>query len=426
MLAANGRDILQGRLSQPPAAQFQKGGVVSNGTLNGNIIWGAHVSEEQKPVTANPYRDTISGEKAEMKRRAQVNPNMPNQMDQLFKLPQFEKGGAMNFNGATQMIRKSPDSATNRKTLLKGGADVTMYPLTFKEGGKMTDPAKRKGLLAGGADVTLYPLPFKHGGSIHIKPENRGKFNATKSATGKSTEELTHSSNPVTKKRAVFAQNAKKWHHADGGVMDPPAGGLSPLEKMKLAFTMNPTVPGGIGAAAASGVGSAVDYMSQFKPAPIGQALHTSFDAMTNGLRSVFSNSQMAKDANKKPVTPTKESGGVLIDTLSKGTPAHLDSGATPNPRGNNYLTSWGPQSPFLEQHIQNDAIKTALGKAKKMAPNNDPVMAKGGLITGLPKPQFGKYGLSLDLKRLGNANFGDKTVLPNVGLPRVRGKNPS
>ncbi len=52
---------------------------------------------------------------------------------------------------------------------------------------------------------------------IHIKPENKGKFTATKKATGKSTEELTHSKNPVTKKRAIFAQNAKKWKHEDGG-----------------------------------------------------------------------------------------------------------------------------------------------------------------------------------------------------------------
>lgn len=32
---------------------------------------------------------------------------------------------------------------------------------------------------------------------IKIKPENRGKFNATKKKTGKTTEELTHSKNPV-------------------------------------------------------------------------------------------------------------------------------------------------------------------------------------------------------------------------------------
>lgn len=47
---------------------------------------------------------------------------------------------------------------------------------------------------------------------ININPENKGKFNATKKATGKSTEELTHSKNPLTRKRAIFAQNAKKWN----------------------------------------------------------------------------------------------------------------------------------------------------------------------------------------------------------------------
>ena len=49
--------------------------------------------------------------------------------------------------------------------------------------------------------------------SIHIKKKNRGKFNATKKKTGKSTEELTHSKNPLTRKRAIFAQNAKRWSH---------------------------------------------------------------------------------------------------------------------------------------------------------------------------------------------------------------------
>lgn len=47
---------------------------------------------------------------------------------------------------------------------------------------------------------------------IHINPENKGKFTDTKKRTGKSTEELTHSKNPLTRKRAIFAQNAKKWN----------------------------------------------------------------------------------------------------------------------------------------------------------------------------------------------------------------------
>ena len=73
--------------------------------------------------------------------------------------------------------------------------------------------------LAGNYAALGGPL-FSHGGSIHIKPENRGKFTETKRRTGKTTEELTHSSNPLTRKRAIFAQNAKKWHHAFGGELN--------------------------------------------------------------------------------------------------------------------------------------------------------------------------------------------------------------
>ena len=54
---------------------------------------------------------------------------------------------------------------------------------------------------------------LEEGSGIHIKKKNKGKFTATKKRTGKSTEELTHSKNPLTRKRAIFAQNAKKWHH---------------------------------------------------------------------------------------------------------------------------------------------------------------------------------------------------------------------
>ena len=51
------------------------------------------------------------------------------------------------------------------------------------------------------------------GGGIHINPANKGKFTATMKRTGKTAEELSHSSNPLTRKRAIFALNAKKWNH---------------------------------------------------------------------------------------------------------------------------------------------------------------------------------------------------------------------
>lgn len=69
-------------------------------------------------------------------------------------------------------------------------------------------------------DMRDYYNEYAKGGSIHINPENKGKFNATKKRTGKTTEELTHSKNPLTRKRAIFAQNAKKWSHADGGLIN--------------------------------------------------------------------------------------------------------------------------------------------------------------------------------------------------------------
>ena len=82
----------------------------------------------------------------------------------------------------------------------------------------------------------------KEGGKsgIHINPENKGKFNALKKRTGKTTEELKHSKNPLTRKRATFAANAVKWKHKDGGSIEfinelidsfRPGGKTNPVKK---------------------------------------------------------------------------------------------------------------------------------------------------------------------------------------------------
>lgn len=73
---------------------------------------------------------------------------------------------------------------------------------------------------------------FKDGGSIRIDPKNKGKFNATKKRTGKTTEELTHSKNPLTRKRAIFAQNARRWRHADGGVLKNILDGENDVQEL--------------------------------------------------------------------------------------------------------------------------------------------------------------------------------------------------
>lgn len=59
----------------------------------------------------------------------------------------------------------------------------------------------------------------KKGSKIHIKKENRGKF--TDYCGGKVTEECIqrgkNSPNPITRKRATFAKNARAWKHQEGG-----------------------------------------------------------------------------------------------------------------------------------------------------------------------------------------------------------------
>ena len=54
---------------------------------------------------------------------------------------------------------------------------------------------------------------YDKGKSIHINPANKGKFNTTKKRTGKTTEQLAHSKNPLTRKRAIFALNSRKFEH---------------------------------------------------------------------------------------------------------------------------------------------------------------------------------------------------------------------
>ena len=58
-----------------------------------------------------------------------------------------------------------------------------------------------------------YPIPSYKKRSKKKKKKNRGKINALKKRTGKTTKDLTHSKNPLSRKRASCAQDAKKWKH---------------------------------------------------------------------------------------------------------------------------------------------------------------------------------------------------------------------
>lgn len=69
---------------------------------------------------------------------------------------------------------------------------------------------------------------FDKGGKIHIKEANKGKF--TKYCGGKVTSECIargkRSKSAAVRKRATFAANARKWHHAFGGYLYDEGGNL--------------------------------------------------------------------------------------------------------------------------------------------------------------------------------------------------------
>ena len=63
-----------------------------------------------------------------------------------------------------------------------------------------------------GVQQIIYTDNYSEGG-IHIKKKNRCKFTETMKRTGKTAEELKHSKNPLTRKRATFAINSRKFNH---------------------------------------------------------------------------------------------------------------------------------------------------------------------------------------------------------------------
>jgi hypothetical protein len=114
---------------------------------------------------------------------------------------------------------------------LAGGGKVTVTPHTraprspspqgYAKGGavKHSDAKQDKAMIAR-HNRLMHPgqkSKLAKGGPINIKPENKGKLRASLGAApGKpipkaKIAKAVKSSNPVLKKRAVFAQNAAKW-----------------------------------------------------------------------------------------------------------------------------------------------------------------------------------------------------------------------
>lgn len=99
------------------------------------------------------------------------------------------------------------------------GGDAIGYKLAKEDLGIKTMNALSKNKMTSLPNSFTDTNTFASGGKIHIKKANRGKF--TKYCGGKVTSECIakgkRSSDPAVRKRATFAANARKWHHALGG-----------------------------------------------------------------------------------------------------------------------------------------------------------------------------------------------------------------
>ena len=215
----------------------------------------------------------------------------------------------------------------------------------------------------------VFGIPILANGSgIHIKKENRGKFTETKKRTGKTTEELTHSKNPLTRKRAIFAQNAKKWKHEDGGEVHKPNGHRSILDngwfKTKDLKKNHPLT---------------YQQGGSFTTGALADAIYD------NGSEQKYGNGSYNNVNNKLLSQLTPNSKGHYNDIVKLSNhPTHPSRGRFNKSGTKFYLTDFGMQNPNL----------TLFGTADGNQDSQTTMIYKGGVV--LPEitvtPKQGNY----------------------------------
>ena len=218
-------------------------------------------------------------------------------------------------------------------------------------------------------DLEIFGIPYLAKGSgIHIKKENRGKFTETKKRTGKTTEELTHSKNPLTRKRAIFAQNAKKWKHEDGGEVHKPNGHRSILDngwfKTKDLKKNHPLT---------------YQQGGSFTTGALADAIYD------NGSEQKYGNGNYNNVNNKLLSQLTPNSKGHYNDIVKlRNHPTHPSRGRFNKSGTKFYLTDFGMQNPNL----------TLFGTADHNQDGQTTMIYKGGVV--LPEitatPKQGNY----------------------------------
>ena len=134
---------------------------------------------------------------------------------------------------------KRPDETKNYVKFLALNQDI---PDTYMTREKFEELSRERGYMASG-------------GKIHIKPENRGKFTALKKRTGHSASWFKAHGTPAQKKMAVFALNARKWKHGDGGFINQYDGESEETGWLRRFLSTPTRVPNMTGTATAAATG---------------------------------------------------------------------------------------------------------------------------------------------------------------------------
>lgn len=201
-----------------------------------NVGWGpkqtikvTHATDSEKPLQlffdkrwdvtnegANPFGVWYQG-KWGQPRTAATN-SLPGKAEKaakarkIFEDRKYKHEGTLTLKKPIVTVGEVPNRSTLSYDAEKMGADGIIYNNVYDNG----------------YDNNQVILSFKShvpsnkkGSKIHIKKKNRGKF--TEYCGGKVTDECIQkakkSNNPTLRKRATFAQNARKWKYNLGGVI---------------------------------------------------------------------------------------------------------------------------------------------------------------------------------------------------------------
>ena len=266
-------------------------------------------------------------------------------------------------------------------------------------------------------NFTNYNDMAKAKSGININPANKGKFTATKKKTGKSTEELTHSSNPLTRKRAIFAQNAKKWKHADDGgifnIAKAIGGAFTTPGKAATATSPATAASGGLGDTMMSMFGKDPGAFGKANPAgalgaggegfaagagAAGIGLLNAAPQILEGIGQIGEQKKAIKKADQMSQVSGVTAQAAESRDVSKPKNQYVRpedqmiQGLNPQGSGTNFLAAYGARIGGNPTEIQNTYNPGDLYSDLGYEPLNDSNVKQFAHGGNLPTAEFGEY----------------------------------